>query len=557
MAMSKTEIDYLFQAIAPTTERVPTALRSGGDSAGFDNHLSQASASVFDVVRMPSRGDSPATLSRVDDRQSRARYDSNSNGNSTARNDSQNSSRDRNSDVSTPPPTSPQPCEQASESDCAATEAVDTDHDKDKSDDGESAEIGATTQASATQTSVASATQKGEGDAAEQATDEVLAKDVTQLTAEQSSNNGKTAGKKDSQTIAADEALKIATVDDESATATEASAVDESSKTAEETTSANKSKRGKGAETGHADKAEEATQSEKQSGKSNSSADVTGSLADEASLKSSANAEATANAAKSTAATESSEKRSSDDDEPRRGAKGADRSSVGNDAPVAATKVDTSPIVADVVADIADASSKGDATNDAGDKAIKPVAAKTETAIGPLGRAMRAVTDITRGDQAASTDPTPQVDPARFVSRVTKAFQTAHERGGTLQLRLSPPELGAMRIQLSVKDGVMSASLETENANARRVLLDHLPALRERLAEQNIRIDRFDVDVRQENNGGQANPRGSNQNPYQQQPDQSEPRRSTPSQARPSEVAPVELPTVASRISSTGINLVV
>ena len=109
---------------------------------------------------------------------------------------------------------------------------------------------------------------------------------------------------------------------------------------------------------------------------------------------------------------------------------------------------------------------------------------------------MRAVTDITRGDQNANADATPQVDPARFVSRVAKAFQTANERGGTLQLRLSPPELGSLKIQLNVKDGVMSASLETDNANARRVLLDHLPALRDRLAEQNIRVDRFDVDVR-------------------------------------------------------------
>ena len=41
------------------------------------------------------------------------------------------------------------------------------------------------------------------------------------------------------------------------------------------------------------------------------------------------------------------------------------------------------------------------------------------------------------------------------------------------------------------------------------MLLDHLPALRDRLADQNIRVDRFDVDVKQENNGGQANPAAS------------------------------------------------
>ena len=119
----------------------------------------------------------------------------------------------------------------------------------------------------------------------------------------------------------------------------------------------------------------------------------------------------------------------------------------------------------------------------------------------------------------------PQVDPSRFIGRVAKAFQTAQDRGGTLQLRLSPPELGALRIELNVKDGVMSASLQTENANARRLLLDHLPALRDRLAEQNIRVDRFDVDVRQEGSGGQTDTRGSQQQQFQHQPDQPTPRR--------------------------------
>ena len=47
----------------------------------------------------------------------------------------------------------------------------------------------------------------------------------------------------------------------------------------------------------------------------------------------------------------------------------------------------------------------------------------------------------------------------------------------------------------------MSAKVEVETAAARNVLLDNLPALRERLAEQDIRIEKFDVDVRRD--GGQ------------------------------------------------------
>jgi flagellar hook-length control protein FliK len=97
----------------------------------------------------------------------------------------------------------------------------------------------------------------------------------------------------------------------------------------------------------------------------------------------------------------------------------------------------------------------------------------------------------------------PQVDPSRFVSRVSRAFEAANSRGGAVQLRLSPPELGAMRVELSVQQGVLSAHLETETAAAKSLLIDNLPALRERLAAMDIRVERFDVDVRQDSTGGQ------------------------------------------------------
>lgn len=99
------------------------------------------------------------------------------------------------------------------------------------------------------------------------------------------------------------------------------------------------------------------------------------------------------------------------------------------------------------------------------------------------------------------SDPLPTLDRARFVQRVSRAFQSAHSREGVIQLRLSPPELGSLRIEISTQQGVISAKVETETAAARNVMLDNLPALRERLAEQQIRLEKFDVDVRRE--GGQ------------------------------------------------------
>ena len=50
----------------------------------------------------------------------------------------------------------------------------------------------------------------------------------------------------------------------------------------------------------------------------------------------------------------------------------------------------------------------------------------------------------------------------------------------------------------------MTAKIEAESTATRKILLDNLPALRERLAEQEIRIEKFEVDVRDQGRGGQS-----------------------------------------------------
>jgi flagellar hook-length control protein FliK len=191
------------------------------------------------------------------------------------------------------------------------------------------------------------------------------------------------------------------------------------------------------------------------------------------------------------------------------------------------------------------------------EQAIKPVAGTNETAAASFARLTRAGAVIGRESDAKRGDDLPPLDTARFVGRVAKAFQTAQDRGGSLQIRLSPPELGALRVELTVKDGVMSASLQTENSTARRLLLDHLPTLRDRLAEQNIRVDRFDVDVRREGSGGNADARGSQHQQFQHQADQPSPRRQAVAQRLTQEPAASDVTEVVPRISDAGLNLVV
>lgn len=163
---------------------------------------------------------------------------------------------------------------------------------------------------------------------------------------------------------------------------------------------------------------------------------------------------------------------------------------------------------------------------------------------------------VEAGDKSAPAE-RPTVDPARFVSRVSRAIDFAQQRGGgPVEMRLSPPELGSLQVRIQVKDGVMTAKLEVETPVARNALLDNLPALRDRLEQQQIRIDKFDVEVRDDQQrGGDWRQQQDNQQRADQRQSQGEPRPTRRPAAAASD--PAE-PTPARTISftSSGINLV-
>lgn len=96
------------------------------------------------------------------------------------------------------------------------------------------------------------------------------------------------------------------------------------------------------------------------------------------------------------------------------------------------------------------------------------------------------------------------VDAAKFVQRVASAFAALGQRSGPVRLKLYPPELGSLRMEITVKNGTMSARVEAETAAAKSALMDNLPVLRERLAEQGIKVDRFDVSLSDQSQGGSS-----------------------------------------------------
>ena len=86
-------------------------------------------------------------------------------------------------------------------------------------------------------------------------------------------------------------------------------------------------------------------------------------------------------------------------------------------------------------------------------------------------------------------------DRVRFVQRVARAVEAARP-DGELRLRLRPPELGSLYLRVRTEEGALAAQIETESPQTRALLAEHLPELRQRLAEMNIRVERFDIEWR-------------------------------------------------------------
>lgn len=88
-----------------------------------------------------------------------------------------------------------------------------------------------------------------------------------------------------------------------------------------------------------------------------------------------------------------------------------------------------------------------------------------------------------------------EADQGRFLDRVARALKSAENRQDVVRLRLHPPELGSLRVELRMQQGVMTARIEAETPAARTLLIENFQALRDRLNEQGVRVESFDVDV--------------------------------------------------------------
>jgi flagellar hook-length control protein FliK len=92
-----------------------------------------------------------------------------------------------------------------------------------------------------------------------------------------------------------------------------------------------------------------------------------------------------------------------------------------------------------------------------------------------------------------------QQDRVRLVQRISRSFSRLGPMGGLVNIKLHPPQLGSLNVQVQLEGRNMTAKLSTESAAARDAILESLPVLRGRLAEQGFEISQFQVEVADNN----------------------------------------------------------
>ncbi len=68
-----------------------------------------------------------------------------------------------------------------------------------------------------------------------------------------------------------------------------------------------------------------------------------------------------------------------------------------------------------------------------------------------------------------------------------------HQNGGTMTMRLDPPELGSLRIQMTLNNGSVSASFSPGSDAARGLLEQHMGQLKTALESQGLLVDRLTI----------------------------------------------------------------
>jgi hypothetical protein len=98
------------------------------------------------------------------------------------------------------------------------------------------------------------------------------------------------------------------------------------------------------------------------------------------------------------------------------------------------------------------------------------------------------------GEQNAHLPQQANIDDERFTGRIVRGLTTMiNQRGGAMTMRLDPPELGQLRVQMTISRGIVAAQFTASTAQAHALLDKNMATLRLALESQGLTVDRLSV----------------------------------------------------------------
>lgn len=101
---------------------------------------------------------------------------------------------------------------------------------------------------------------------------------------------------------------------------------------------------------------------------------------------------------------------------------------------------------------------------------------------------------LSDGDAANATAKSSASREASFAQRVMRGLHAMiNQKGGVMNMRLDPPELGSMRIQMVLQQGTVSAQFNVSTDQAQQLLNRNLNALKTALEARGLTVERLTV----------------------------------------------------------------
>jgi len=113
------------------------------------------------------------------------------------------------------------------------------------------------------------------------------------------------------------------------------------------------------------------------------------------------------------------------------------------------------------------------------------------------GSTSTAASRETTGSSRANLTPYQE---SKLVQRVLRGIEQLGNGGGQVRIRLHPPELGTLQMTLKFEATQVTAQFEVESRVARDALLSNSQVLKDRLKEQGLEVQKFEVEVRSDVN---------------------------------------------------------